>query len=127
MSHSVVTVPNTDWVEPVIIWLSVAMPTGAGKSWLYKLLVRIVNDVRKKCHISEKDAPWMMDEVSLEKLGDMMASNSGCLLGLYDELTTFLSQVNIYPPKGIVTSHELATMLSLYNGNSWSRQTGTSY
>ena len=53
-----------------------------------------------------------------------MSANNGCLLGLYDELMTFMSQVNIYRQKGLVNSHELATILSLYNGGRWSRRTG---
>ena len=57
-------------------------------------------------------------------LGDLMACNGGRLLGLYDELSTFLSQLNLYRGKGLNLSHELALFLQLYNGHSWTRTTG---
>lgn len=53
-----------------------------------------------------------------------MSYNGGCLFGLYDELSTFLTQINLYRGKGLAVSHELALFLQLYNGSSWSRQTG---
>ena len=53
-----------------------------------------------------------------------MASNNNRLLGLYDELSTFLSQLNLYRGKNIQLSHELALFLQLYNVSSWARNTG---
>ena len=47
-----------------------------------------------------------------------MAANGGRLLGLYDELATFLTQLNLYRGKGLALSHELALFLQLYNGHS---------
>jgi hypothetical protein len=35
MSQSIVEVEGTDWMEPVLLWLSVCMPTGSGKSFFY--------------------------------------------------------------------------------------------
>ena len=57
-------------------------------------------------------------------MGDLMAANGGRLLGLYDELSTFLTQLNLYKGKGLAFSHELALFLQLYNGHSWTRSTG---
>ena len=34
MSHSVAEVEGTDWLEPVLVWLSICMSTGSGKSAL---------------------------------------------------------------------------------------------
>jgi hypothetical protein len=34
------------------------------------------------------------------KMGDLMAANGGRLLGLYDELYTFLIQLNLYEENG---------------------------
>ena len=45
-------------------------------------------------------------------------------IGLYDELSTFLSQLNLYRGKGLNLSHELALFLQLYNGSAWTRNTG---
>ena len=44
LSHSTVSTEENDWTEPVILWLSIGMPTGSGKSALFKLLTRIVGD-----------------------------------------------------------------------------------
>lgn len=52
-----------------------------------------------------------------------MATNDGELLGMYDELSTFLVQINVYRGKGLCDSHDLATFLSLYTGKSWARAT----
>ena len=53
-----------------------------------------------------------------------MAANGGRLFGLYDELTTLLTQLNLYRGKGLALSHELAIFLQLYNEHSWKRATG---
>jgi len=63
---------------------------------------------------------WMMIP-AFEKMGAMMAKNGNRLLGLYDEFSTFLTQIK---GKGISESHDLSTFLSLYNGKSWNRDTG---
>ena len=54
------------------------------------------------------------DEASIEKMGELMARNDSKLLGMYDELSTFLAQINVYRGRGLTNSHELSTFLSLY-------------
>lgn len=41
----------------------------------------------------------------LEKMGELM---SGRLLGLYDKLTSFLTQINLFRSRGLSDSHEIA-------------------
>jgi len=53
-----------------------------------------------------------------------MAENHSKLLGLYDELSSFLTQINLYKSRGVSDSHDLALFLQLYNGHPWSRKTG---
>ena len=36
-----------DWFEPMILWIVIVMPTGAGKSTLFKFLRGILDTVRK--------------------------------------------------------------------------------
>lgn len=121
-----VEVPNTEWREPVLIWLSINMPTGSTKSAIYHYLNRIVLEIRKKAGYSTIDPAWLLGDATCEKMGDLMSANDGRLLGLYDELTSILTQLNLYRGKGLTLSHELALFLQLYNGHSWVRTTGIS-
>ncbi len=57
-------------------------------------------------------------------MGALMNDNSARLLGFYDELSAFLSQINLYRGRGLSDSHELALFLQLYNGHPWRRDTG---
>ena len=127
MSHSVVKVPGTVWVEPVILWIAIAMPTGSGKTPLFAFLTTILHDVRKKLKLTSMHPPWLLDEASFEKMGELMATNHSKLLGMYDELSTFLAQINVYRGKGLSDSHDLSTFLSLYTGKSWTRATGKEF
>ena len=67
---------------------------------------------------------WNDPEATFEKMGAMMAKNHSKSLGLYDELSTFLTQINLYKSRGISDSHDLALFLHLYNGHPWARRTG---
>lgn len=123
MSHSVVEVEKTDWVEPVLLWISICMPTGMGKSSLCRFLRKLVNDTQETLGTDESSS-WLCDDQSFEKMGDLMAKNHWKLLGLYDELPMFLSQVNILRGRGLSGSHELAVFLQLYGSEQWVRRTG---
>lgn len=68
---------------------------------------------------------WFLDDQSFEKMGSIMQENNGKILALYDELTMFLSQMNVFSGKKITDSHELAVFLQLYGANPCVRKTGT--
>ena len=121
MSHSVVEVAGTDWIEPVILWICICMPTGSS---LCKYLKQLVEDTRNNVGFGPETPSWFSDDQSFEKMGALMHANHGKLLGLYDEFAMFLSQINVFRGKGITESHELAVFLQLYGGNSWVRKTG---
>lgn len=79
MTHSVVEVEGTDWLEPVLVWLSICMPTGSGKSALCKYLRKLVQETRLQC--GQEEAPfWMLDDQSFEKLGELMQETIGSYL-----------------------------------------------
>ena len=124
MSHSVVEVEGTDWAEPVLLWISICMPTGSGKSSICKYLRKIVCKAQSNCGLDS--GSWLLDDQSFEKMGDLMHQNHWKLLGLYDELPMFLSLVNIFKGRGLSDSHELAIFLQLYGGDPWVRRTGIS-
>ncbi len=123
ISPAIVRVPGTEWSERALVWLSINMPTGSTKSALYQSLHTIIVRVRERCGYTPHDPVWLLGDATCEKMGDLMAANGGRLLGLYDELSTFLSQLNLYRGKGLTLSHELALFLQLYNGHSWTRAT----
>lgn len=124
ISHSVVKIEDTDWVEPVILWLSICMSTGMGKTHLCKYLRGLVKEAKKQKGLDDADSSWLCDDQSFEKMGDLMCQNHWKLLGLYDELPMFLSQVNIFRGRGLSDSHELAVFLQLYGAEQWVRKTG---
>lgn len=124
MAHSAIKQPGTVWVEPVIVWIAIAMPTGSGKTPLFTFLTSILRKVRDKLKLTRAHPPWLLDEASFEKMGELMATNHSKLLAMYDELSTFLAQMNVYRGKGLCESHDLSTFLSLYTGKSWTRATG---
>ena len=47
LSHSNISV---EWVEPVILWVSIGMPTASGKSSLFNYFLGLLRDVRKRCN-----------------------------------------------------------------------------
>jgi hypothetical protein len=124
LSHCAVKVPDTVWIEPAILWISIVMPTGSGKTPLFNYLTSILQRVREKLKIPKVHPPWLLDEASFEKMGELMATNHSKLLAMYDELSSYLAQINVYRGKGLSDSHDLSTFLSLYNGKSWTRATG---
>ena len=69
LSPAVIKVPSTDWIEPALVWLTVAMPTGSGKSTLFRHLYSILQDVRSMCDLSDRDPSWTFDDASFEKNG----------------------------------------------------------
>ena len=124
LAHGKVEVVGTEWVEPVIMWISIGMPTGSGKSTVFNYLLGLLRSVRERC-CKDIDPPWTVEEASFEKMGALMAENNSKLLGVYDELSSFLTRINLYSSKGISDSHDMATFLMLYNGHPWTRRTGT--
>lgn len=65
-----------------------------------------------------------MKDTSFPKMGELMAENDGRLLGMFDELSSFLCKINVFNGKSISDSNELSMFLKLYNGNAWTRTTG---
>lgn len=124
LSPAVVQVPQKAWTEPVLLWSTVAMPTGSGKSTLFRYLFKLLNEVRQKASVSDGDPSWVLDDASFEKMGALMDLNGSRILGLYDELSAFLAQINLYKGRSLSDSHELSLFLQLFNGHPWKRDTG---
>ena len=73
----------------------------------------------------DSDPAWLLQDATFEKMGVLMSENNGRLLGIYDELSAFLTKIKLYGNRGLSDSHELAIFLELYNANPWTRTTGT--
>ena len=123
MTHSVVEVEETNIIEPVLVWFSICMPTGSGKSSLWSHSNKLVESARKKC-LKDSDSAWLLGDQSFEKLGEMMYLNNWKVLALYDELPIFLSQLNVSRGRNFSDSPQLCTFLQLYGGHRWMRKTG---
>ena len=123
LSPSSVKIPGTDWDEPILIWLTVTMPTGSGKSTLFRHLYKLLSKVREKAKIDENEPSWLIDDATFEKMGALMSANCCRILGFYDELS-FLTQINLFRGRQLSDSHELALFLQLFNGHPWRRNTG---
>ena len=67
----------------------------------------------------EQDPSWLLQDATFEKMGALMSDNSGRLIGLYDELSSFLTRINLFRGRGLSDTHELAMFLELYNANEW--------
>ena len=124
ISPSTVEVPGTDWSEPVLLWLTVTMPTSSGKSTLFRHLYSLLMEVRESAGVQSDDPAWIMDDATFEKMGALMCENSSRILGFYDELSAFLTQINLFRGRNLSDSHELALFLQLFNGHPWRRDTG---
>lgn len=120
LSPASVRVPNTEWEEPILLWLTISMPTGSGKSTLFRHLCDLLKNIRGFANVADEDPSWNMDDATFEK----MQENSCRLLGIYDELSAFLTQINLYRGRSLSDSHELALFLQLFNGHPWRRDTG---
>lgn len=92
LSPAVVEVPETDWSEPVLLWLAVSMPTGSGKSTLFHHLINLLKEVRCGCCVMEEEPPWLVDDATFEKLGSLMHENSAWLHGCRAFMTIQLKQ-----------------------------------
>ena len=97
------------------------MSTGAGKSPLCSFIEDLLHKVQEKVKDSRC---WEVGDSTFEMMGDRMHRNSSRIFGIYDELTTFLTQLNVYQGTGLSGSHKLSVFLQLYNGHGWHRSTG---
>ena len=94
------------------------MPTGSGKSPLFKYLLTIVRKARYRYQLCKNYPSWQhedgsrqLEDATFEKMGVIMAENHSMSLGLYDELSAFLTQINLYKGRRLSDSHDLAPFL----------------
>ena len=89
---------SVDWT----LWIAITMPTGSGKTPLFTFLTNILHDVQKKVQVTTAHPPWLLDEANFENKS---------LLGMYDVLSMFLRQINVYRGTGLSDSHDFIHIL----------------
>ena len=89
LSPSIVKRPSTDWEEPVLVWLTVCMPT------LFRHLYSLMRDICTACNLTDKDPSWVFDDATFEKMGALMCDNSARLLGMmnYQHFSPILTYI----------------------------------
>ena len=99
------------------------MPTGSRKSGMCKYLTKLVESAWSTCVLDDSTPPWFLDNQSFKKIGALMSDNHCILFGLDDELSIFLSQINVTCGRTLSDSHELAlSFIMAMDG--WVRKTG---
>ena len=86
----------------------------------------MMQEIRVMCGVTDEEPTWVFDDATFEKMGALMSENSCRLLGFYDEMSAFLSQINLYRGRRLSESHELSLFLQLYSAHPWRRDTGQS-
>ena len=111
----------------MIMWLTVSMSTGNGKSTLFKHYYEVLEKVRRRCGVGDNDPASLVNHSAIEKMAAIMSKNGSRLFGLYGELSASLNQRNHYRGRGLTVKQELAVFLQLYNGYPWRRDTGIKF
>ena len=68
--------PGTMWTEPALLWVTICMPTGSGKSPLYSFLRQLISTVRKTLGFNNNHPIWVLVEASFGKMGELMAGKN---------------------------------------------------
>ena len=55
------------------------MPTGSGKSTLFKHIYNLLQLTRELCGQGERDPVWAIDDATFEKMGVLMSRNSAVI------------------------------------------------
>ena len=119
---------NHEWFEPSILWFVIAARKGEKKTAALKRVKKPVEDLQKKLvdewHRSDEEnkptqpPQLVVDHFSFEELHSIMCRNRGQVLGLFDEMSSFYGQLDLYKHSSTV---DRKTLLTLNGGGSWSR------
>jgi hypothetical protein len=54
ISPAVIEVPGTDWKEPILLWITISMPTGSRKTTIYQFLRGLLQKIGQAAHCEGK-------------------------------------------------------------------------
>lgn len=119
---------NHEWSEPAIIWMVIAAKKGEKKTAALKRIKKpiegIQEELRKKWEITDDEIrpahppQLIIDHFSFEELHTVMLKNNCKVLGMFDELSCFYGQLDLYKHCSTV---DRKTLLTLNGGGSWGR------
>ena len=120
---------NTMWREPAILWFIIAANKGQKKTAALRILKKPLQEIEEmesnKWYAEhgnvQNDSPPQLsiDNFSFEELHHVMRRNGSQMLGLFDEMSTMYSQLDLYKQSGSVMDRK--TLITLNGGSSWSR------
>ena len=123
---------NGMWKEPAIVWFIVVPNKGQKKTAALRLLKKPLEEIecteaenwrrqQQQLATTTTDNPPQLciDNFSFEELHHAMKRNGSQILGLFDEMSTMYSQLDLYKQSGSVMDRK--TLITLNGGSSWSR------
>ncbi len=114
--------------ESAIIWFVIAARKGEKKPAALRRISRPIMDLQKKLHEAWKandnedklpqPPQLIVDHFSFEELHAIMCRNRGHILWLFDEMSSFYRQLDLYKH---LSTMDRKTLLTLNGGGSWAR------
>ena len=101
---------------------------GRCKSAFHEFLTHILELVEDRVQVKGQQARQMtLPHCTWDKFGELLAENGARSLGLFDELMSFFSTMNMYSSHKMQISdtREYQDFLQLFTGKSKTRETGT--
>ena len=115
MGHSFVSLEDSRWCEPTIVWPLMHMSSGMCKTNISKEVSSYFNNIND---IDE----CLPDQITFEKLGMMMSGNHNKCIWYFDEFRSFITQLGVYGANGKAQMNE-STILRMYDAGRWSHNT----
>lgn len=121
---------NPEWTEPAILWFVIAAKKGEKKTAALKRLRNPIEEIQKQFQqewLESRDAAsklesppqLIIDHFSFEELHSVMKRNGGQVLGIFDEMSSLYSQLDLF--KHSNSTLDRKTLITLNGGGAWSR------
>ncbi len=110
--------------------------TGRCKSALHKFIENVMEKVsdnvsktKRKNGITQCPGTMILPHCTWDKFGDILANNGGRLYGLFDELVSFFSTMNMYSSSksSVQDNREYQDFLKMFTGKAKNRETSKLY
>ena len=106
---------NQTWTEPSILWFVVAAKKGEKKTAALRVLRKPLEQLQQKmvnnweADISDekpKTPPQLLvDNFSFEELHAIMKRNGNQMMGMFDEMSSFYAQLDLFKHTGMLIYH----------------------